>query len=82
MTTLELKLTDRLARLAKAAGLLNQRAIERLLEEEIRRRAGEQLLDAMKRLTEANQPPLTEADIAAEVKAARAARKRARARSR
>lgn len=82
MTTLEVKLSDRLARKAKAAGLLSKRSIERLLEEAIRRRAGKRLLDAMRRLRVANQPPLTEEDIAAELQAVRTARKRARARSR
>jgi hypothetical protein len=36
--------------------------------------AGDELLDAMQRLREANTPPLTEEDVAEEVKAARAAR--------
>ena len=82
MTTLEIKLSEQLARQAKAAGLLNTRAIERLIEEALRRRAGKRLLDAMRRLREANQPPLTEEDIAAELKAVRKARKRAGARGR
>jgi post-segregation antitoxin (ccd killing protein) len=79
MTELTVTLPDELARKAKAAGLLNKRAIVRLVEEAIERRAGEQLLDAMRRLQAANVPPLTEQDVAAEVKAVRAAKKRARA---
>ncbi len=77
MTTLEVKLTlpDQIAQEAKRAGLLNGRAIERLIEEAVRREAGKKLLDAMQRLREANVPPLTEEDIAEEVKAARATRK-------
>jgi len=77
MTTLEVKLTptDQIAQEAKRAGLLNGRAIERLIEEAVRREAGKKLLDAMQRLREANVPPLTEEDIAEDVKAVRAARK-------
>jgi Xaa-Pro aminopeptidase len=77
MTTLEvtLNLPDQIAQEAQRAGLLNGRAIERLIEEAVRREAGKQLLEAMQRLRDANVPPLTEADIDEEVKAARAARK-------
>lgn len=77
MTTLEVKLNlpDQIAQEAQRAGLLTGRAIERLIEEAVRREAGKKLLDAMQRLREANEPPLTEEDIAEEVKAARAARK-------
>lgn len=55
------------------AGLLNGRAIERLIGEAVRREAGKKLLDAMQRLREANVPPLTEEDIAEEVCRARGA---------
>jgi post-segregation antitoxin (ccd killing protein) len=77
MTTLEVKLNlpDQLAQEAKRAGLLNGRAIERLIEEAVRREAGKKLLEAMQRLRDANVPPLTEEDVDEEVKAARAARK-------
>ena len=77
MTTLEVKLTlpDHIALEAQRAGLLTGRAIERLIEEAVRREAGKKLLDAMQRLHGANVPPMTEEDIAADVKAARAAHK-------
>jgi len=76
MTTVEIKLTlpDEIAQEARSAGLLTERAIERLIEEAVRRDAGKRLLDAMQRLRAANVPPLTEEDITAEVRAARAAR--------
>jgi hypothetical protein len=82
MTTLEvtLNLPDQIAQEAQRAGLLNGRAIERLIEEAVRREAGKKLLEAMQRLRDANLPPLTEADIEEEVKAARAARKGSQAR--
>jgi len=79
MTTLELKLNlpESLAQEAQAAGLLNETAIERLIEEAVRREAGRQLLDAMQRLRTANMPPLTEEDIAEAVSAVRTARRTA-----
>ena len=77
MTTLQVKLTlpDQVAKEAKRAGLLTEKAIERLIEEAVQRDAGKKLLDAMQRLRTANVPPLTEEEIAAEVKAARTARR-------
>ncbi len=79
MTTLELKLNlpDELAQEAQRAGLLTEQAVERLIEEAVRRQAGKKLLDAMQRLRAANVPPLTEKEIAAEVKAVRTARRAA-----
>lgn len=79
MTTLELKLTlpDEVALEAQRAGLLTEQAVGRLIEEAVRREAGKKLLDAMQRLRAANVPPLTEEEIAAEVKAVRAARRAA-----
>jgi cytochrome P450 len=77
MTTLKvtLNLPDQIAQEAQRAGLLSGQAIGRLIEEAVRREAGKKLLDAMQRLREANVPPLTEEEIAEEVKAVRAARK-------
>lgn len=77
MTILEVKLNlpDQIALQAQRAGLLSGQAIERLIEEAVRRAAGKKLLDAMQRLREANVPPLTEEEIDAEVKAVRVARK-------
>jgi post-segregation antitoxin (ccd killing protein) len=73
MQTVDLKITlpDQVAQEALAAGLITEPGVERLIEEAVRREAGERLLDAMRRLREANVPPLTEEEIAAEVAAAR-----------
>lgn len=73
MTTFEVKLnlSDQVAQEAQRAGLLTEKAIERLIEEAVRREAGKKLLDAMQRLRAANVPPLTEEEIAAEVEAVR-----------
>jgi hypothetical protein len=80
MTTLELKLNlpDELAQRAQSAGLLNETAIQKLLEEAVRRESGRRLLEIAERLHAANIPPMTEEKIVAEVKAVRAER-RARA---
>jgi cytochrome P450 len=79
MQTVDLKITlsDQVAREARDAGLLTQHGIERLIEEAVRRESGRKLLDAMQRLRDADGPPLTEEDIAAEVAAVRARRRSA-----
>ena len=77
MTTLKLKLDlpDRLAREALAAGLLTPEAIKQLLQDAMRRRAGEALLAAAARVAAVGIPPITLEKIQEEVKAVRAARK-------
>ncbi len=76
MTTLEFTLTlpDNLAREAQAAGLLTPETFERLLREEVRRRRVDELFEAADRLAALNVPPLTDAEIEAEIQAARAER--------
>ena len=76
MTTLELTLNlpDSLAQEAKAAGLLTPEAIELMLKRELKRRAGEELLESARAL-QAVQPALSEAEIEAEIDAARQARR-------
>jgi len=77
MTTLELKLNlpDELAQRAKSAGLLTDTAIQKLLEDAVRRESGRRLLEIAERLHAANIPPMTEEEIVAEVKAVRAERR-------
>lgn len=74
MTELELKLSlpDQLAKQARAAGLLTAEAIERLVREAIRKAAAQRLADIGRRLREPDGPPLTEAELEAELKAVRA----------
>lgn len=73
---LQLELPDRLAREAQDAGLLTSGAIKRLLQDAVRRRAGQALLTATKRATlKRVSPPLSLEEIQQEVKAVRAARK-------
>lgn len=75
MSSVEIKLDlpDNLAREAEANGLLEPEAIESLLREEIRRRRVNKLFDAADRLA-ALDAPLTEAEVEAEIAAARQAR--------
>lgn len=84
MSSVELKITlpDQLAQEATTAGLLTPEAIERLLREEVRRRAVDRLFEATDRLAASGLPPLTDAEVEAEIRAARIARQSARAGSR
>ena len=77
MTTVELTLAlpDALASEAEAAGLLTPQAIERLLIEAVRRGRVDRLFEAADRLAALDVPALTEAEIEAEIQAARSARR-------
>jgi predicted proteasome-type protease len=75
MTNLTVTLPDELAERAQQAGLLSSQAIQRLLEEAVRRQAGRKLLEIAKRVQEADIPPMTMDEINAEVKAVRAERR-------
>jgi len=74
---LKLKLPGSLAREAEAKGLLTPQALELLLREEVRRQRVTQLFEAADRL--AALPPLTEAELEAEIQAVRAERRTSRA---
>lgn len=76
---LELRLTlpDSLAREAEAKGLLTPQALESLLRAELQRGHVNQLFQAADRL--ATLPPLTEAEVDAEIQAVRAEKRAARA---
>lgn len=77
MTTLELKLKlpDRLAREAQAAGLLTPEAMAQLLKDAMRRRAGQVLLAGAARATAAGSTPLSMKEIQEQVNAVRRVRK-------
>ena len=74
---LTLTLPDSLAREAEASGLLTPQGLEALLRAEVQRRRVTQLFDAADRL--AALPPLTEAEVEAEIQAARVERHATRA---
>jgi len=75
MTNLELKLNlpDRLAREARAAGLLTPEALSRLLKEAMRQRAGRALVAGAVRAARTGSKPMSMKEIQAEVNAVRRA---------
>lgn len=75
MTELVVKQPDDLAQRARSAGLLTDSAIQRLLEEAMRREAGRRLLQVAERLHAAGISSMSEDEIAAEVRAVRAERR-------
>ena len=75
MTTLQIELPDTTAQAARAAGLLTPQALDRLLNEALRRReAANSLLSIADRVAAAGVEPMSMQAINAEVKAARAER--------
>ena len=75
MTEWVVKLPDELAQRARTAGLLSDSAIQRLLEDAIRREAGRKLLAVAERVQAAGIAPMSDEEIVAEVKAVRAERR-------
>lgn len=74
MTQVTIDLPDQLAELARQEGLLSPAAVQRLIEEAIRRRAGQRFLETLDRLAAA-EPRLTSEEIQAEIDAARRERR-------
>jgi hypothetical protein len=70
MTKITVSLPDELVEQAEDAGLLRPEVMETLLREAIRKRRVDQLFTAIDQLTEL-EPRLTEAEITAEIDAAR-----------
>lgn len=75
MTTLTINLPDNIAKEAKDAGLLTSETLAQLLKDAVRRRAGQRLLDVAKRIQATGISPMSDEEIVAEVKAARAERR-------
>lgn len=76
MTTIQIELPEATAQAAREAGLLTPQALERLLNEALRRKqAADSLLSVADRVAAAGIEPMSMEEINAEVKAARAARK-------
>lgn len=74
---LKLDLSESLALEAKNKGLLEPPAVERMLRAELKRNRVDQLFAAADRLASQNQPALTEAEVEAEIQAARTQRRAA-----
>ncbi len=73
----ELNIPDGLAEEARALGLLEPEALAAILREEVRKRRVEQLFQSADRLASSEGPPLTAAEIEAEIQAARTQRRNA-----
>lgn len=77
MTKIQIELPDATAQAAREAGLLTPAALERLLTEALRRKqAADSLLSIADRVAAAGIEPMSMEEINAEVKAARAERRR------
>jgi len=79
MTTLELTLNlpDQLARDAKAAGLLTEKELERLVREALRARSLARLDSAMAKLAADPLPRMSDSEIQAQIEAYRAEKRAA-----
>lgn len=77
MTKIQIELPDATAQAARDAGLLTPKALEQLLIEALRRKqAADSLLSIADRVAAAGIEPMSMEEINAEVKAARAERRR------
>ena len=76
MTKIIIELPDDLVEEAGSQGLLATGAVEVMIRETLRRRAGKELLDAADKLAAAKFPPMTMAEIQEEVDAVRSERRR------
>ena len=77
MTRIQIDLPDATAQAAQDAGLLTPEALSRLLNDALRRRqAADALLSIADRVAKAGIPPMSMEEINAEVKAARAERRK------
>ena len=72
MTTIQLTLPDDLARKATEAGLLSAEAIQGILREQLRRRAGETLREMWSRMPDEVLTPEIEQEVVDAVQAYRA----------
>jgi hypothetical protein len=71
MMEITLNLPDELARRAQNEGLLSTEAMQRMLEDTLRRAAGQHLLEIADRIHAAGIAPMSEEEVAAEVQAYR-----------
>jgi hypothetical protein len=74
LTEVTMTLPDTLAQEARAAGLLTPQAVEAMLRERLRNRRVDELFTAMDNMAAVDMP-MTEAEIQAEIEAARAERR-------
>ena len=75
MTTVQITLPDELAQKAATAGLLSPEAMEAMLRDQLRRRAGEQLQAMWRRMQLEELTPEIEQEIVEEVRKVRVERR-------
>ena len=76
MTKIQIELPDATAQAARDAGLLTSEALERLLNDALKRKqAADSLLSIADRVATAGIPPMSMEEINAELRAARAERR-------
>ena len=75
MTELTVKLPDELVRKIRAAGLLDEAALEQLFREALRKQAAGEFFAALDEIQALKLPPMTEEEVQAEIDAARAERR-------
>lgn len=75
MTTVQIELPDDLARQAKEAGLLSPQALESLLRDQLRKRAGQALQEIWARMPAEEATPQIEQEIVEVVRAERRKRR-------
>jgi post-segregation antitoxin (ccd killing protein) len=74
-TTVQISLPDQLAQQARAAGILNDQAMERIIKMELKRRAGEQLLESVRKISAVDGAAPSAEEIQTEIDAYRAERR-------
>jgi Xaa-Pro aminopeptidase len=75
MTELTVKVPDELASQLEAAGLLDEAVLEKVFRDALRKQAVGELFVALDEIQSLKLPPMTEAEIQAEIDAARAERR-------
>lgn len=78
MTTVTVELPEALAEKAAAAGLLESGTLAPILEEALRRKEAAEMFEYADAFSRSGVTPLTEEEVMAEVKAARAERRMAK----
>ena len=75
MTELTVKLPDELAQKIRAAGLLDEAALEKVFREALRKQAVGELFAALDEIEAMKLPPMSEEEIQTEIDAARTERR-------
>jgi hypothetical protein len=75
MTTVQIDLPDALEQRARSLGLLSDSAVQKLLEDAMRRQAGFRLMQTLEPLHSAGIEPMSDEEINAEIRAVRAERR-------